>query len=87
MDAFYVHWNTVVRKIKIHRSDCGACKGGAGMHEGRIAAGRGDTYDWIAAPSYEKARTVAGELERAKPILKKGNAKWNCGLCRPARLR
>lgn len=87
MSAFYVHWNTVVRKIKIHRSECGACKGGTGMHEGRIDAGRGDTYDWVAAATYEQAHTVAAELERTKPILKKGRAKWDCGLCRPARSR
>jgi hypothetical protein len=87
MTDFYVHWNTVVRKIKIHRSECGACKGGAGMHEGRIDAGRGETYNWIEAKTYGDARAIAEELERNKPILKKGRAKWDCGLCRPGRSR
>jgi hypothetical protein len=86
-DMFYVHWNTVVRKIKIHRGDCGACKEGQGMHEGRISAGRGETYDWIEARTYDEAKSIATEVERRKPVLKKGRGKWDCGLCRPARER
>jgi len=84
---FYVHWNTVVRKIKIHRGECGACKEGEGMHEGRIAAGRGVTYDWKAASTYTEARDIAERLEQQKPILRKGRGKWDCGLCHPARAR
>jgi hypothetical protein len=84
---FYVHWNTVVRKIKIHRGNCGACKEGRGMPEGRISAGRRDTYDWLEAGTYSAAKRIAADIERQKPILRKGRGKWDCGLCRPARLR
>ena len=82
---YYVHWNTVVRKIKIHRSECGACNNGAGMHKGRIDAGRGETYDWVKAQDYNGALRVAEDLQFKKPILKRGAGKWDCGLCRPAR--
>jgi phosphopantothenate synthetase len=85
MTYFYVHWNSIVRKIKIHRSQCGACKGGAGMHEGRIAPGRGETYDWVSAKTYSDACDIAEELQQKKSILKNNRAKWDCGLCRPRR--
>jgi hypothetical protein len=84
---FYVHWNTVVRKIKIHRGDCGACKEGKGMHEGRISAGRRETYDWLKAETYGDAKRIAADIERQKPILRKGRGKWDCRLCWPARER
>ncbi len=84
MTNFYVHWNAVVRKVRIHQSICGACKDGAGMHEGRIAQGRGDTYDWEPAKSYAEAVSIAERLMTERPILKKVGARVNCGLCRPA---
>lgn len=56
MANFYVYWNAVVRKIKIHRSECGACKGGKGMHEGKIGEARGKTDGWDSAETYQEAR-------------------------------
>lgn len=85
MAAFYVHWNTIVRKVRIHRSECGACKGGAGMHEGKIDAGRGDTYGWEPADTYAGALSVVETLKRSKPQLNRLGARTDCGLCHPAR--
>jgi hypothetical protein len=56
------------------------------MHEGRISSGRGATYDWLEAKTYQDARNVAADIERQKPILRKARGKWDCGLCRPARI-
>lgn len=75
---FYVHRNQIRKRVRIHRSDCGACNHGAGMHRGKIQAGRGDTYDWIPADSYKKAAAQASVY--AKRINTK---KKNCGLCSP----
>jgi hypothetical protein len=85
MASFYVHWNTIVRRLRIHRSECGACKGGAGMHEGKIAAGRGETYDWVPALTYADALAVVTNLKRAHPQLDRPGARIDCGLCHPAR--
>ncbi len=84
MAAFFVHWNTVVRRLRIHRSECGACKGGKGMHEGRIAAGRGDTYDWEPAATYPEALAVIDKLKRIHPTLNRFGS-IDCGLCYPGR--
>lgn len=85
MAPFFVFWNTVVRKTKVHRASCGACKNGQGMHEGRIQAGKGDTYDWVPAASYAEAAAIAASLKRSKPILASQKSSIECGLCRPAR--
>lgn len=85
MTAFYVHWNTIVRKIRIHRSECNACKGGAGMHEGRIAAGRGQTYDWEPAKTYAEALALIDNLKLSYPQLDRPGARVDCGLCHPER--
>lgn len=78
MPAFFVHWNRIRKRVVVHIPKCGACNDGQGMHRGKIAAGRGDTYDWIAAKSYDDATSVA--TERSKAI----KTKWkNCGMCSP----
>jgi hypothetical protein len=78
MTAFYVHWNRIVKRVRIHRSACGACNNGKGMHRGKIAAGKGDTYDWIAANTYQGALTTADRFAS-----KIGTKARNCGLCSP----
>jgi phage tail protein X len=57
------------------------------MHEGRIAAGRGSTYDWVRATTYSEARGVVEALKAAKPILDRRGARLDCGLCNPQKLR
>jgi hypothetical protein len=81
--TFYVYWNTVVKKIRIHRSECGACKNGRGMHEGKIGVARGHTEDWIPAATYQEAVAIAGGLQREKHVLKVLRSSIDCGLCRP----
>jgi hypothetical protein len=84
MPAYFVHWNTIVKRVRIHRSECGACNGGKGMHKGKIKAGRGLTYDWVPAKTYAEACEVVGALKISKPALKK-YSRTECGLCRPSR--
>lgn len=57
------------------------------MHEGRIAAGRGETYDWVEANSYAEAAGVVDQLRRSKPILNRPRDPVDCGLCKPGRNR
>jgi hypothetical protein len=78
MAAFFVHWNSIRKRIRIHRADCGACNNGEGMHRGKIAAGRGNTYDWIKAKSYDEA------VFRATGLNMVIGTKWkDCGMCSP----
>jgi hypothetical protein len=78
MAAFFVHWNRIRKRVRIHHASCGACNHGEGMHRGKIAAGRGDTYDWVAASTYSEAS------ELAKPLASKiGANTGNCGMCSP----
>jgi len=81
---YFVFWNTIVKRVRIHRADCGACNNGRGMHQGRIEAGRGATYDWEPATSYAEAKEVVAGLMRSKPVLKKSK-RIECGLCHPGR--
>lgn len=81
---YFVFWNTIVKRVRIHRAACGACNNGAGMHRGRIEAGRGLTYDWEPAASYSEARALVTALMRTKPVLKKSK-RVDCGLCNPGR--
>ncbi len=68
MADFFVHWNVIVRRVRIHRSECGACNNGLGMHQGKIAAGRGETYDWEAANTYKDAQAKA----KVSPAARRG---------------
>jgi hypothetical protein len=78
MAAFFVHWNRIRKRVRIHYADCGACNHGEGMHRGKIDAGRGDTYDWIPAATYAEA------LKRAAIVASKISTKaGNCGMCSP----
>nr|WP_295111886.1 hypothetical protein [uncultured Caulobacter sp.] len=85
MTDFYIHWNIITHKLRIHRGKCGACKDGRGMHEGKIEAGRGLTYDWVEAETYIDAAAQAADLIRRYPQLRKFSDKRDCGLCHPAR--
>ncbi len=78
MAAFFVHWNRIRKRVRVHRANCGACNNGEGMHRGKIDAGRGDTYDWIGAKTYRDA------LANAETIAARIGAKaGNCGMCNP----
>lgn len=79
MAGYYVYWNTIRKRVQIHKAKCGACKDGEGMHKGTRASGRGDTYDWIAAESYQQASALA----TTSPPAKAGATIKDCGHCRP----
>ena len=83
MAEFYVHWNLIRRRVRIHRHDCGACNDGKGMHKGKISAGRGSTYDWIPADTHSEAKSKA----KASPPARRGAAVIDCRLCDPGRTR
>jgi hypothetical protein len=80
--TFFIHWNRIRKRVVIHRPQYGACNNGAGMHRGKIAAGRGDTYDWIKHKSYDDAVFQATGLNVVI------GTKWkNCGICHPQLFR
>jgi hypothetical protein len=80
---YWVYWDRIVRRVRIHRSECGACKGGQGMHRGAMCDGRGTDYDWEPAETYGAALRIVRQLER-KGIRRRGDP-MICGLCHPDR--
>ena len=84
MPDYFVFWDEIVGRIRIHRADCGACKYGKGMREGRINEGLGTTYDWEPADTYAKACEIVAGLKHRKPAFEK-SAQTDCGLCHPGR--
>lgn len=78
---YWVFWDTILKRVRIHLADCGACRNGRGMHEGRIRAGRDVTYFWRQYPTYAAAREQVCELDR-EGLMKRGN-RIDCGLCHP----
>ncbi|HXQ51197.1 MAG TPA: hypothetical protein VN802_08900 [Stellaceae bacterium] len=85
MAAYYVHWNAILRRLRIHRTSCVVCKAGAG--KSGTEAGRGDAYDWEPASTYKQALKIADKLRRQKPVLNNAKARIDCGLCQPALAR
>ena len=77
MPDYYVVCDVPLRRARIHRSSCGACNDGKGMHRAVITAGR----NWEPAETYAEARAIVGNLE-IKGLIKKGD-RTNCGLCQP----
>jgi hypothetical protein len=84
MADYLVFWDGIVGRIRIHRADCGACKYGHGMHEGKINEGQGSAYDWVPADTYAKACEIVADLKHRKPILEK-LVQTDCALCHPER--
>jgi hypothetical protein len=68
MPDYFVFWDEIVGRIRIHRADCGACRYGKGMHERRINEGRGSssTFDWEPADTYAEACEIAASLKNRK---------------------
>ena len=84
MPDYFVFWDEIVGRIRIHRANCGACKYGDGMHEGRIYKGRGSAYDWEPADTYAKACEIVVRLKNRNPVFEK-SVQTNCDLCHPER--
>ena len=84
MPDYFVFWDEIVGRIRIHRADCEVCKYGKGMYEGRINERRASTSDWERADTYAKACEIVAGLKHRKPAVKK-SAQTDCGLCHPER--
>jgi hypothetical protein len=84
MPDYWVFWDEIGGRIRIHRAKCGACKYGTGMHKGKIDEGRGSAYDWEPADTYADACEIVADLKHRRPILKK-SAQTDCGQCHPER--
>jgi hypothetical protein len=84
MPDYFVFWDEIVGRIRIHRADCGACKYGNRVHERRINEGLVSTSDWEPVDTYAKACEIVAGLKHRKPALEK-SAQTDCGLCHPER--
>ena len=84
MPDYFVFWDEIVGRIRIHRAECGACKYGKGMHGRRSSEGPGRTYDWEPAYTYAKACEIVADLKQRKPALQK-SPQEDCRLCHPER--
>jgi hypothetical protein len=83
MPDYFVFWDAVAGRIRIHRADCGACKYGKDMREWRIDVGRDSTFDWEPADTYAKASEIAASIKRRKTFEK--SVQTDCDLCHPER--
>jgi hypothetical protein len=84
MPDYFVFWDEIVGRIRIHRADCGACKYGKGMYERRIDEGPYSNFDWEPADTYAKACEIVADLKQRKPAFEK-SVQTDCGLCHPER--
>jgi hypothetical protein len=85
MPDYFVFWDEIVGRIRIHRADCGVCKYAKGMRERPINEERGLASDWEPAATYASACEIVVGLKQRKPALEK-SAQTNCALCHPERL-
>jgi hypothetical protein len=81
--GYFVFWDEMVGRLRIHRADCGVCKYGKEMHEGLIARGRASNFDWEPTDTYTKAREIAANIKRREAFAK--SAQTDCELCHPER--
>jgi hypothetical protein len=82
MPDYFVFWDVIVGRIRIHRSDCGACEYGQDMHEWSRGAST-PTCDWEPADTYAKASEIAATVKRRKAFEK--SVQTDCDLCHPER--
>jgi len=84
MPHYWVFWDEIVGRIRIHRAECGACKYGTGIYCVKITEGPQDADGWEPANSYAAACEIVTALKHRKPALKK-STQTDCALCRPGR--
>ena len=87
MPDYFVFWDEIVGRLRIHRADCGVCKYGNEMHERLINQGRASTstFDWEPADTYAKACEIAAGIKRREAFEKA--VQTDCDLCHPERQR
>jgi hypothetical protein len=79
---YFVFWDEIVGRLRIHRADCVACRYGSEMHERLINQGRAtSTFDWEPADTYAKACEIAASIKLRKAFEK--SVQTDCDLCHP----
>jgi hypothetical protein len=84
MPDYWVFWDEIVGRIRIHRAECGVCKYGTGLYKVKSTEWPQVDYDWEPANTYAEACEIVAALKRNKPALKK-SAQTDCDLCHPGR--
>jgi hypothetical protein len=84
---YFVFWDEIVGRLRIHRADCRVSKYGNEMHERLINQGRASTstFDWEPANTYAKACEIAADIKRREAFEK--SVQTDCDLCHPERQR
>jgi hypothetical protein len=82
MPHYWVFWDEIVGRIRIHRAECGACKYGTGIYRVKPEVPQ-DAYDWEPANSYVEACEIVAALKHRKPAFK--SVKTDCDICHPGR--
>jgi hypothetical protein len=84
MPDYWVFWDEIVGRIRIHSAECGACKYGTGLYKVKSTEWPQVDYDWEPANTYAEACEIVAALKHSKPALKK-SAQTDCDLCHPER--
>jgi hypothetical protein len=82
---YFVFWDEIVGRLRIHRADCGVCKYGEEMHERQTNRGRASNFDWEPADTYAEACEIAASVKRRRAFEK--SVQTDCDLCHPERQR
>jgi hypothetical protein len=67
MPHYWVFWDEIVGRIRIHRAKCKACKYGTGLYKVKSTEWPQVDYDWEPANSYAEACEIAAALKHRKP--------------------
>jgi hypothetical protein len=82
---YFVFWDEIVGRLRIHRGDCGVCRYGAETDERLINQRRASNFDWEPADTYAKACEIASNIKRRKAF--ENSVQTDCDLCHPERQR
>jgi hypothetical protein len=82
MPDYFVFWDEIVGRIRVHRADCRACRYGKDMREWRN--NRDSIFDWEPADTYAKACEIAASLKHRKRVFEK-SVGTDCEVCHPER--
>jgi hypothetical protein len=80
---YFVFWDEMVGRLRIHRADCGVCKYRRKTQERLNNQGRASTFDWEPADTYAKACEIAASIKRRTAFEK--SVQTDCDLCHPER--
>ena len=84
MPDYFVFWDEIEGRVRIHRADCEVCKFGKGARNRPINEARDATSDWEPADTYAKACEIVTDLKQRKPALET-SVQTDCGQCHPER--